>query len=1024
MAHIDPASSSLFDSLLPLFGLQVTLQFTAPAEFTLFHQMTIDAFNRNVLQSPENFKEGYTTEAPESGRLHYTHADKYHYQIISLGQPIAPFDRLIQTLKGLPNTAPIKDPAAPLRNNIQLSELSDFIKSTPINKTTQLTPFSGKQLNAISEHWQNAHTQYPRTLHIQWASPVRLLRANHERNQLNLKGDRRFCRDKTHLTAELLIQRITDSLASLCEQMGKPIATYQKPAVPSHLMRIKDADLFWVDTPYYSKDAKDNTAGGMIGSLVLEQSGPLPDWIIHALILGQFIGVGQRRTSGFGKYHLTIPSLAQAPSHPKRPKRHESLLSRALRLSNIQSATRFVEKASGQNFLAQKYQTQLENGIRQLQTNSYQAPALFGQTIPKRNGQTRFLAVAPLHDRILQKAIALELTPTIDAILAQRSFAYRKGKSRLQVRDEIQKKINQGYTWIYESDIKGFFDSIDRHQLTQRLQALIGPDPITNAVFNWLSADVIIDGKRQSRPQGIPQGSALSPLLANFILDDFDADLEEKGFHLIRFADDFIVMCQSEIQAELAAFEVTRSLSEIGLKINPEKSHILTTQQGFKFVGYMFQEGFSLDLAHPKNAAHPLSSSLESTEDEWEEESEEFSDFQQAAQAYESGQTNEHINHQDSTLEIERQSHQTFPAEQQIDQTTPPWDTIVVQSPEETESPQLSEPLQTFGQMPTEGIFFTLAGESSLLTLENGQLVIKQDEIIIQKTPIIHLSGILLFGNHHLTTPLMKACLNAHIPVHLASRMGQYEGALWKNKPIDNSYKGWLNQIAHFDDPEKTLPLAQATVKSRINNLKYLLKRYTTNEPIAQHLERIKGLERKLHQTENLQSLLGYEGAATREYYQALTHIVPRWCEFDSRNRRPPKDPFNVLLSYGYTWLYAHTDAILTAQGFLTWKGYYHQPSAGHAALASDVIESYRHLIERVALTCVNNNILKIEDFRIENEQLRLSSEGRKRYLRELENYFLREKNNNILWQSIHNQAKSLANHIQSAETYTPFMES
>ena len=89
-----------------------------------------------------------------------------------------------------------------------------------------------------------------------------------------------------------------------------------------------------------------------------------------------------------------------------------------------------------------------------------------------------------------------------------------------------------------------------------------------------------------------------------------------------------------------------------------------------------------------------------------------------------------------------------------------------------------------------------------------------------------------------------------------------------------------------------------------------------------------------------------------------------------------------MLLSYGYTWLYAHTDAILTTQGFLTWKGYYHQPSSGHAALASDIIESYRHLIERAALTSVNNKMIQLEDFRMEDEQLRLGSDARKTYLR------------------------------------------
>ena len=1068
-----------FENLLPFYGLEVTLEFFETAEFNYFHQMTVDAFNRYLMSEGEQYRSRFTSEAPESGRLDYTLGDRYRYLIISFGVDKPPFDALIEQLRRLPNSAPIQDRAAPLRNNLRLVELTDMIRNQPVQRASQLNAFGKKQLINIANYWQNPETRYPRQLIFQWLSPVRLMRDSRERAQMQLEGEHRFCRDKTHISPLLLLKRIIESL----QQLQPTQRCNDNDTNLDHIslaLHIKEADLFWVDTPYYSQDKQDNIAGGMVGYLTLEQTAPLPDWVWHALILGQFLGIGQRRASGFGKYQLSSAQLNNHHDQPIRSIRSQTLLSKALRLPNIRNATVIIEKRTHQNELGHKLQQQLDFAIEQLHENRYQAPPLFGQEIPKRNGKTRFLAVAPIYDRILQKAVALQLTPSIDAILYQRSYAYRKGKSRLQVRDEIQKAIRQGYHWVYESDIKGFFDNINRAQLGRRLESLLGKDPVIPAILNWLGADVVFNGQKTSRPLGIPQGSPLSPLLANFVLDDFDADLEAKGFRLIRFADDFVVMCKSEIEAELAAAEVNRSLAELGLHINAEKSHILTIDQGFRFVGFLFQGEWGVDVAARKDHEHPLAEDSNSVWNEFDDDS---------------------IDHELDIKDTQTQDAAAIPPweedpsqptiqRSQQDDTTPPWETptpIAASAnlyedniPPWEESPTISstsfndddntppweEPakpslvfaataeqdntppwetsgetpsensanntnteinntdIETFGQMPSEGLFFTLAGESSMLSLDNGRMVIKQDEVVLQTIPLIHLSGILLFGNHHLTTPFMKACLQASIPVHFASRMGKYEGALWNRQPIDNSYKGWFQQIAHFDNEQHCLALAKQTVNSRLLNMQYLLKRYTQREEINLCLQQIGRTQANIDSAESLSSLLGYEGNATKIYFSALTYLVPAWCEFDSRNRRPPKDPFNVLLSYGYTWLYAHIDALLISHGFLSWKGFYHQVSSGHAALASDLVESYRHIIERVALTAVNNKVLQLEDFRIEEEQLRLSSDGRKRYLRQLEAYFLREKNGAHLWQKLHDQIDNLWQCISNQAIYQPFMDS
>lgn len=114
------------------------------------------------------------------------------------------------------------------------------------------------------------------------------MRNSQDRANMQLEGEYRFCRDKTHINAFLLLKRIVESLTNI--QENKNIADIKPEDIDaiSQALRIKEADLFWVDTPYYSKDKQDNVAGGMVGYITLEQIAPLPDWVWHALILGQF----------------------------------------------------------------------------------------------------------------------------------------------------------------------------------------------------------------------------------------------------------------------------------------------------------------------------------------------------------------------------------------------------------------------------------------------------------------------------------------------------------------------------------------------------------------------------------------------------------------------------------------------------------------------------------------------------------------------------------------------------------------
>jgi hypothetical protein len=306
-----------FSPLLPLHGFAVILEFTQPAEFTFFHQMTVDAFTRFMLASPEDYKHSMTTEAPESGRLNYHSGDRYRFSVLGYAGKTHHFQPLISRLLNLPDSAPIKDKGVPLSDNILCTSMIDLMDGKVLVNAQGLRAFTSKHLIDLAHLWQDEHTLYPRQIQLQWLSPTRLMRSSEERKQLNLTGEHRFCRDKTHITPALIVQRIIESLNTLISELGQTPISIEAHVYAGLSLEISDADLFWLDTPYYSKDQQDNTAGGMVGQLTLTQTAPIAHGIWQGLILGQYLGIGQRRTSGFGKYQLKLATQSQQPAHTR-----------------------------------------------------------------------------------------------------------------------------------------------------------------------------------------------------------------------------------------------------------------------------------------------------------------------------------------------------------------------------------------------------------------------------------------------------------------------------------------------------------------------------------------------------------------------------------------------------------------------------------------------------------------------------------------------------------------------------------
>jgi CRISPR-associated endonuclease Cas1 len=301
----------------------------------------------------------------------------------------------------------------------------------------------------------------------------------------------------------------------------------------------------------------------------------------------------------------------------------------------------------------------------------------------------------------------------------------------------------------------------------------------------------------------------------------------------------------------------------------------------------------------------------------------------------------------------------------------------------------VAAPMLPVGEAAPAGTLLFVTGPSALLSTDGGRLRVSREEQTVVELPWQQLQGIVLLGTHHLTTPALRAALEQQVPIHFATRGGRYQGVAWSGQPGPEGPWLWLQQQNCFADPARALQAAGSVVEARLRHSREVLRQRAVDQPMEAALAGIDQLLPPVAQAADLSGLNGLEGQGARLYFEALRAVVPAEFGFQGRTRRPPRDPFNALLSLGYTILFAQVDTVVRADGLLPWVGFYHQPHGRHAVLASDLMEPFRHLVERTALAAVTRRRLKVEDFYLDAERgCLLQPEALKRYLAMLSERF------------------------------------
>jgi RNA-directed DNA polymerase len=226
--------------------------------------------------------------------------------------------------------------------------------------------------------------------------------------------------------------------------------------------------------------------------------------------------------------------------------------------------------------------------INSICNGRYVPESIKGVEIPKRNGKTRILGIPSVVDRWLQQAVSQQLSSKFELTFEQYSYGFRPKKNTHKAISQALKYINDGYQDIVDIDLKGFFDEVDHSILLQLIYDKVKCPTTLRLIRKWLRAPILLKGRLHKRRKGIPQGSPLSPLLSNILLDVLDKELERQGFKYVRYADDFSIYTKSKAAARKAGNAIYVFLRDtLRLPINRAKSGI-RRPSNFKLLGHGF----------------------------------------------------------------------------------------------------------------------------------------------------------------------------------------------------------------------------------------------------------------------------------------------------------------------------------------------------------------------------------------------------------------------------------------------------
>ena len=314
-------------------------------------------------------------------------------------------------------------------------------------------------------------------------------------------------------------------------------------------------------------------------------------------------GVAPRRTAG-AEPGVWTERMLTALARGLRGNQWFSLIDKVYADKTLELAWAKVESNAGgggvDNMTVTRFAKDCPRGLldlkEQLRTASYQPQPVKRVWIPKPGtNEQRPLGIPTVRDRIVQTALRLVIEPIFEHHFAEHSYGFRPGRGCKDALRRVQTLLDEGHTWIVDADLKGYFDTIPKDRLMSRVEERIADSRVLTLILSYLDQGVMDElTLHEPTDRGTPQGAVISPLLANIYLDPLDHLLAESGVELVRYADDFVLLCRSEAAAQAALARVQTWVGENGLTLHPVKTRLVDATQsgGFDFLGYHFERGY------------------------------------------------------------------------------------------------------------------------------------------------------------------------------------------------------------------------------------------------------------------------------------------------------------------------------------------------------------------------------------------------------------------------------------------------
>ena len=597
---------------------------------------------------------------------------------------------------------------------------------------------------------------------------------------------------------------------------------------------------------------------------------------------------------------------------------------------------------------AQRVHRHIPDLLLRVQEARYRPYPLLKIVVEKRPGSpgTRTLLVPAVRDRVLQTAVARRLSRSFEEEFLECSYGYRPGRSVDRAIARIRKCRELGYICVADADIRTFFDRVDQDLLLTRLAERQPGEALMVLLRLWVRCQSWDGAHVRPVRRGIPQGSPISPLFANFFLEDFDRELEKSGRKLVRYGDDFIILAKTPDDAHQALLQSGALLEAAHLNLNLAKTQITDFAHGFRFLGALFQgSGIWVPWKHDREKGRLLF-----------------------------------------------MAPPLPPSRRAPYELAPPRGTVEL-ALERAALTTLSPPAPPKERNPSVAYLY-LTEQGAVLRKAGDRFLVEKDDEVLLDLPYHKLENVLLFGNVQVTTQALAELLEKGVALSLFSRQGQFRGSL--APPRGHHIELRLAQFACYSDTARALAMARAIVEAKIANGLAVLAHYREKNPVsAEFPARLATIESALANcgaAENIAALDGFEGTAAHAYFSSVMEFNRSPMAWPGRQKHPAPDPLNALLSLGYTLLMHELTGLLEGAGLDPYLGFLHQPDRGRPSLALDLMEPFRHpLADRFVLTLVNRDMIQERDFhRVEERAgVLLQAQPLKKFLAEYERWML-----------------------------------